>query len=178
MQVTAVDRVLRNGPDEGSGDPAAEGILSVDLRPRPLPWLLARRFKHIADIIEGVERVRATLSLVDDGAKLEGELTAKSTESAEKAMKFLAILRDNVQDPKYVELMQQGEARAGRQARSAALGGACAGDASARGRRRRAVSCCGQARCAASGEGQARRAASGEGQAHAAARRRPAKRFE
>jgi hypothetical protein len=98
VQVAAVDRVLRNGPDEGRGDPAAEGIFSVDLRARPLPWLLARRFKHIADILEG---------LVDDGAKLEGEIVAKSSESADKAMKFLAILRDNVQDPKYVELMSK-----------------------------------------------------------------------
>lgn len=106
VQAASVARVLAEGPDERRAQPPEEGVVSLELRPRPLPAPLAERYPAIARVIAGVERVRATASLVDGGARIEAELGAKSAEDAQRAQRFLAALRDNVETPRYVELMR------------------------------------------------------------------------
>ncbi|MEJ7731910.1 MAG: hypothetical protein WKG00_22205 [Polyangiaceae bacterium] len=81
----------------------------MELRPRPLPAPLAERYPAIARVIAGVERVRATASLVDRGARIEAELGARSAEDAQRAQRFLMALRDNVQAPRSVELMRSAQ---------------------------------------------------------------------
>jgi hypothetical protein len=106
VQVSSVARVLRDGPDERRGDPRADGVVSLDLRAGRLPPGLERRFPSIARVIAGVERVRATGSLTEEGARLEAEIVGRTPEGAGRARRFLEVLRDNVQDLRYAEIMK------------------------------------------------------------------------
>jgi hypothetical protein len=106
VQVSSVARVLRDGPDERRGDPRADGVVSLDLRAGRLPPGLERRFPSIARVIAGVERVRATGSLTEQGARLEAEIVGRTPEGAGRARRFLEVLRDNVQDLRYAEIMK------------------------------------------------------------------------
>ncbi|MCK6588215.1 MAG: hypothetical protein L6Q76_11570 [Polyangiaceae bacterium] len=106
VEIDSVARVLRDGPDERRGDPVAEGIVSLDLRPRRLSPSLERRFPSIAAIVGGLDRVRASAVLSDDGIRLSAEIQAKGEPAAARALRFLEALRDNVQGPVYVELMR------------------------------------------------------------------------
>ena len=65
VEVGSVARVLRQGPDERRGDPAAEGIVSLDLRAGRLPPHLERRFPSIGAIIAGALAV--LVALVSNG---------------------------------------------------------------------------------------------------------------
>src|SRR5262249_50891861 len=58
VELDAVKRVLATGPDAQRGNPTAEGIVSADLRVRPLPPGLAKKYSSIAKILAGIERVR------------------------------------------------------------------------------------------------------------------------
>jgi hypothetical protein len=106
VEVASVGRVLVEGPDEKRGEPPAEGVISADLRARRLPKPLELRFPSIASIVAGISRIRGTAVLVDDGAKVEVEIVAKSGGSAERTLKFLAALRDNVEDPRYADAIR------------------------------------------------------------------------
>jgi hypothetical protein len=107
VEVPSVTRVLRDGPDEGRGDPRAAGILSLDLRPRRLAPSMEQRFPSIASIIRGVSRVRASAALVERGVRLDAEIQGKNKAAAERARRFLEALRDNVYSARYVELMRE-----------------------------------------------------------------------
>lgn len=106
VEVSSVARVLRDGPDEHRGDPAALGLVSLDLRASRLPPRLERRFPSIASIIAGLERIRATASLNEEGALLEAEIVARTPEGAGRALRFLEVLRDNARDLRYAEIMK------------------------------------------------------------------------
>jgi hypothetical protein len=106
VEVDSVTRVIRDGPDERRGDPVAEGIVSLDLRPRRLSPSLERRFPSIAAIVGGLDRVRASAVLTDGGIRLNAEIEAKGEPAAARALRFLKALRDNVEGPVYVELMR------------------------------------------------------------------------
>jgi hypothetical protein len=106
VEIDSVSRVLRDGPDERRGDPVAEGIVSLDLRPRRLSPSLERRFPSIAALLGGLDRVRASAVLSDASLRLSAEIQAKGEPAAVRAQRFLMALRDNVGDPVYVELMQ------------------------------------------------------------------------
>ncbi|XXX74654.1 hypothetical protein WMF30_44090 [Sorangium sp. So ce134] len=106
VEVSSVARVLRDGPDERRGDPAAEGIVSLDLRARRLPLSLARRFPSVGALVAGVERVRAVASLTDEGVRLDAEIVGVDPAGAGRARRFLEVLRDNVEDVRYADLMK------------------------------------------------------------------------
>ncbi|WP_437935782.1 hypothetical protein [Sorangium sp. So ce341] len=105
-EVSSVARVLRDGPDERRGDPAAEGLVSLELRARRLPASLARRFPSASALVAGVERVRAVASLADEGVRLDAEIVGVDPAGAGRARRFLEVLRDNVEDVRYAELMK------------------------------------------------------------------------
>ncbi|WP_437575389.1 hypothetical protein [Sorangium sp. So ce887] len=106
VEVSSVARVLRDGPDERRGDPAAEGLVSLDLRARRLPPSLTRRFPSIGAVVAGVERVRAVASLTDEGVRLDVEIVGVDPAGAARARRLLEVLRDNVEDARYVDLMK------------------------------------------------------------------------
>lgn len=105
-EVASVARLLRDGPDERRGDPAAEGLVSLDLRAHRLPPSLERRFPSIAAIIAGLERVRAVTALSEDGIHLEADVVGRTPDGAARARRFLEVLRDNVDNPLYAEIMK------------------------------------------------------------------------
>ncbi len=106
VELDSVARVLREGPDEKRGDPAAEGVISADFRARRLPPPLELRFPSLAGIVSGLERIRATVALVDTGARLEAEIRCKDAGAADRALKFLIAMRDNVEDPRYAAALK------------------------------------------------------------------------
>ncbi|WP_437276580.1 hypothetical protein WME90_35800 [Sorangium sp. So ce375] len=106
VEVSSVARVLRDGPDARRGDPAADGLVSLDLRARRLPPYLARRFPSLGALVAGVARVRAVASLHDDGVRLDVELVGVDAAGAAHARRFLEVLRDNVEDVRYADLMK------------------------------------------------------------------------
>ena len=106
VEVSSVARILRDGPDARRGDPAAEGLVSLDLRARRLPPYLARRFPSLGALVAGVARVRAVASLHDDGVRLDVELVGVDEAGAAHARRFLEVLRDNVEDVRYADLMK------------------------------------------------------------------------
>ncbi|WP_437710679.1 hypothetical protein WMF45_37440 [Sorangium sp. So ce448] len=107
VEVSSVARLLRDGPDARRGDPAAEGLVSLDLRARRLPPYVARRFPSIGALVAGVARVRAVASLHDEGVRLDVELVGVDAAGAERARRFLEVFRDNVEDARYADLMKE-----------------------------------------------------------------------
>ncbi|WP_437741184.1 hypothetical protein WMF39_36835 [Sorangium sp. So ce1504] len=107
VEVSSVARLLRDGPDARRGDPAAEGLVSLDLRARRLPPYLARRFPSIGALVAGVARVRAVASLHDEGVRLDVELVGVDAAGAERARRFIEVFRDNVEDVRYADLMKE-----------------------------------------------------------------------
>ncbi|WP_438032817.1 hypothetical protein [Sorangium sp. So ce204] len=107
VEVSSVARLLRDGPDARRGDPAAEGLVSLDLRARRLPPYLARRFPSIGALVAGVARVRAVASLHDEGVRLDVELVGVDAAGAARARRFLEVLRDNVEEGRYADLMKE-----------------------------------------------------------------------
>jgi hypothetical protein len=106
VELDSVARVLRDGPDARRSNPTAEGLASFDLRAERLPPGLERRFPSIASIIAGLSRVRGSAVLVDEGLQIEAEILSPTDRGAEKALRFLSALRDNVEDPRLVLLMR------------------------------------------------------------------------
>ncbi len=105
-EVDATSRLLRNGPDDGRGDPAALGLVSMDVRGHRLPRTLEKKYPSIAAVIAGVARVRGTAALGDDGVKVTLDVTAKSEEAAKRVERFLVTVRDNAAQTKYAAMMQ------------------------------------------------------------------------
>jgi hypothetical protein len=102
----SVARVLQDGPDPRRGNPAAEGIVSVDLRAGRLPLSLERRFPSIAAIVAGLSRVRGSAVVVDEGLRIDAEILGLTERGADKALRFLTALRDNVADPRLTGVME------------------------------------------------------------------------
>lgn len=105
VETPSVARVLREGPDEGRGDPRAEGLMSLDYRARRLSPELERKYPSISAVIAGIERIRASATLVDRNVALEAEIIAKTDTAADKALRFLQALRDNLRDPELEALL-------------------------------------------------------------------------
>ncbi|WP_434042801.1 MULTISPECIES: hypothetical protein [Sorangium] len=106
VEVSSVARVLRDGPDARRGDPAAEGLVSLDLRARRLPPRLERRFPSISALVAGVERVRAVASLHDEGVRVDAEIVGVDAAGAGRALRFLEVLRDNLEETRHAELVE------------------------------------------------------------------------
>ena len=107
VEVNAVTRVLEAGPDDKHGSPAAEGVVSVDLRARPLPPWLARKYPSIASILAGLDHVSGSAALVDDGLRIDAQVLGKTPASAEKAARFFEAMRDSLAaSPKFAESMK------------------------------------------------------------------------
>lgn len=106
IELDSVARLLRDGPDARRGSPTAEGIVSFDIRAGRLPLALERRFPSIASIISGLSRVRGSAVLVDEGLKIDAEILSPTDRGAEKALRFLSALRDNVEDPRLTGMME------------------------------------------------------------------------
>jgi hypothetical protein len=96
VELDAVKRVLDAGPDERRGNPTAEGLVSLDLRARPLPPALEKKYPSIAAVLAGVERVRGSAALVEQGLKIDAELLGKTPAGAALAAKFLDALRESL----------------------------------------------------------------------------------
>jgi hypothetical protein len=107
VEVDAVKRVLDAGPDEKRGSPAAEGVVSVDLHARPLPPWLARKYPSIAVILAGLDHVRGSAVLVDEGLRIDAQVLGKTPASAEKAARFFEAMRDSLAaSPKFADWMK------------------------------------------------------------------------
>src|SRR5262249_21246227 len=102
----SVSRVLRDGPDKLRGSPTAEGILSVDLRAGRLPPSLERKFPSIGAIVGGLERIRGTVSVADEGLAVDAQILSPTEKGAEKARRFLEAVRDNMADPRLAGVMK------------------------------------------------------------------------
>ncbi len=96
VELDAVKRVLDAGPDERRGNPAAEGLVSVDLRARPLAPALAKKYPSIGAVLGGIERVRGTAALGDAGLKIDAEVVGRTPAGAALAAKFLSALRETL----------------------------------------------------------------------------------
>ncbi|MDC3955042.1 hypothetical protein [Polyangium jinanense] len=106
VEVDSVERVLLKGPDDRRRDPAAEGLVSADLRARRLPPSLERRFPSIASIIGGLERARASAVMVGDALRVDAEITAGTGQAAGKAENLLRALREGGQGSRYAALFE------------------------------------------------------------------------
>ena len=107
VELDAVKRVLSAGPDANRGNPTAEGLVSADLRVRPLPPGLAKKYHSIAKVLAGLERVRGSARLRDEGLEIDVEVLAKTDTSASDAAGFLEILRGSLaQDARFAEVMK------------------------------------------------------------------------
>jgi len=105
MEVDSTSRVLREGPDAQRGSPSAEGVLSVDFRGGRLPPALERKFPSIGAVLGGIERVRGTAQVTDEGIEVEAEVRSPTEKSAARALRFLEALRDNVADARLLQVM-------------------------------------------------------------------------
>ena len=107
MEMDSVTRLLDSGPDERRGTPVAEGVVSVDVRAGRLPVALEQKYPSIAAIIAGLSRVRGTAVVVDEGVQLDLQILSPTIRGADKALRFLSALRDNVEDPRYAAVLRK-----------------------------------------------------------------------
>lgn len=105
MEVDSTSRVLREGPDSKRGNPSAEGVLSVDFRGGRLPPSLERKYPSIGAVLGGIERVRGTAQVGDDGIEVEAEVRSPTEKGASRVMRFLEAVRDNVSEARLLEVM-------------------------------------------------------------------------
>ena len=107
MEVDSITRILADGPDARRGNPVAEGVISLDVRAARLPPALEQKYPSIAAIIAGLERVRGTAVVVDEGVQIDVQILSPTAKGAEKALRFLSALRDNVEDPRLVMVLRK-----------------------------------------------------------------------
>ncbi|MEP7126989.1 MAG: hypothetical protein ABJE95_39015, partial [Byssovorax sp.] len=107
MEVDSLTRILADGPDARRGNPIAEGVVSLDVRAARLPPALEQKYPSIAAIIAGLERVRGTAVVVDEGVQLDVQILSPTAKGAEKALRFLSALRDNVEDPRVAQVLRK-----------------------------------------------------------------------
>jgi hypothetical protein len=96
VELDAVKRVMDEGPDAKRGAPAAEGLVSFDQRAGRLPPSLEKKYPSIAAVLAGVERVRGSAVLVDEGLKVEAQVVGVNAARAERVARFLEALRDTL----------------------------------------------------------------------------------
>ncbi len=104
VEVDGVERILLRGADPGRRDPPADGLLSADLRGRRLPPGLERRFPSIGAIVRGIERARASVTMVDEGLQADVEVMTVSSAASTKLEGFLNALREGGQGSRYAVL--------------------------------------------------------------------------
>lgn len=104
VEVDGVERVLLRGADPGRRDPPAEGLVSADLRGRRLSPSLERKFPSIGSIVRGIERARASVTMVDDGVRAELDMTTTSDAASKKLDGFINALREGGQGSRYAQL--------------------------------------------------------------------------
>jgi hypothetical protein len=104
VEVDGVERVLLRGADPGRRDPTADGLLSADLRARRLPPSLERRFPSIGAIVRGIERARASVTMVEEGLQADVEVMTVSNAASTKLEVFLNALREGGQGSRYAVL--------------------------------------------------------------------------
>jgi hypothetical protein len=107
VELDPVRRVLATGPDPKRGNPTAEGLVSFDLRAGRLPPALERKYPSIGAVLAGIERVRGSAVLVDDGVKIDADVLGASKTGAERAARFLEAMRDNLaKSPRFGAIMK------------------------------------------------------------------------
>jgi hypothetical protein len=107
MEMDSVARVLAAGPDARRGNPVAEGVVSIDVRADRLPPSLEQRFPSIAAILAGLERIRGTAVVVDEGVQIDVQILSPTARGAEKALRFLTALRDNLEDARLAAVIRK-----------------------------------------------------------------------
>jgi len=93
VETDSVLRVLREGADEERGDPAREGLVSLDVRTHRLDPALERKFPSISRLVRDLRRIRGVAEVREDGLGFDVEIVAKSAEAADRAARFLEALR-------------------------------------------------------------------------------------
>ncbi len=107
VELDAVRRVMSAGPDPKRGNPTAEGLVSFDLRAHRLSPSLETKYPSIAAVIAGIERIRGSAVLVDDGVKIDADVLGASKTGAERAARFLEAMRDNLaKGPRFGDLLK------------------------------------------------------------------------
>ncbi len=94
VELDPVRRVLADGPDDRRGNPKAEGLVSLDLRAGRLPPGLEKKYPAIGAVLAGVERVRGSAAMGDEGVKIEADVLGATVAGAERAARFLEAYRD------------------------------------------------------------------------------------
>jgi hypothetical protein len=98
VELDSVRRVLDEGPDPKRGNPTAEGLVSFDLRAGRLPPALEKKYPSIGAVLAGIDRVRGSARLVDEGVKIDAEVLGATAASAERAARFLEAMRDSLSE--------------------------------------------------------------------------------
>ncbi|MBK8255085.1 MAG: hypothetical protein IPK82_20795 [Polyangiaceae bacterium] len=105
-EVDAVSRLLKNGADEGHGDPAATGLVSMDVRGHRLPPALEKKYPSIGAVIAGISKIRGSAAMGDSAVNVNVEVYARSEPDAERAEKFLVTVRDAALNTRYADAMK------------------------------------------------------------------------
>jgi hypothetical protein len=98
VEADAVLRVLRQGPDDDRGRPAADGLVSFDARPRRLPFAIERKFPSFSRMVAQLERVRGAVRVEGERLRLELVLASSSAAGAQRTARFVEALRDGAPD--------------------------------------------------------------------------------
>ena len=94
-EVDAVLRVLRTAPDEWRGRPAAEGLVSADVRPGRMPPLYEKRYKSFAKLLGSVQRLKAKLAVSEEALELDCNLFADDDVAAGNLAQFFDAIAEN-----------------------------------------------------------------------------------
>jgi hypothetical protein len=98
VEVDAVLRILARGPDDARGRPAADGLVTADVRPGPLPAAYEKRYRNVAALIARVSRLKLKLAVEEASLGLDATLVSQDDDGADALARFFATVATNVPD--------------------------------------------------------------------------------
>jgi hypothetical protein len=94
VEVDAVARLIRQGPDANRLEPESRGLVSVDWRIRKPGAALQNRYPSLASLMAGMVRVSAVVEPRGSDLELEGRVQCHDDPSATRVGRFLRTIVD------------------------------------------------------------------------------------
>jgi hypothetical protein len=108
VEVDAVDRLLRHGPDPTRAEPAARGLVSLDWRVRAPGVQLQNRYPSFAALLAGVDRMTAIVEPRGRELGLSARLLCHNERAASRAARFLQTIQGGAEQTERFAGMLQG----------------------------------------------------------------------
>jgi hypothetical protein len=94
VELDAVERLLRHGPDPMRATPAARGLVSLDWRVGPPGVRLQNRYPSFSALLSGVERITAVVEPRGRDLAVSGRVLCHDERAASRVARFLKTIQE------------------------------------------------------------------------------------